>query len=82
MPLNVIDELLVAKFAQSFEINPVAKWLPLEVEKVRRIGLLPSMLVQISSSDILCCTIVADLGPRSLLSLIACSVSGRGVHFG
>jgi len=41
VPLDVVDELLVAKLAQSLEIDPIAERLPLEVEKVGRIRLLP-----------------------------------------
>ena len=43
--LDVIDELLVAKLAQTFKVDTVAKRFPLEVEQVRRICLLPRRVI-------------------------------------
>ena len=45
MSLDVIDELLVAELSKAFKVYSIGSWLPLEVEKVRSVCLLPSCKV-------------------------------------
>ena len=45
MSLDVIDELLEAELSKAFKVYSIGSWLPLEVEKVRSVCLLPSCKV-------------------------------------
>ena len=45
MSLDVVDQLLVAKLGQAFEVDSIGKGLPLEVEQVGRRRLFPGRVV-------------------------------------
>lgn len=76
MSLNVIHELLVAKFSESLKINSRAKGLPLEVEQVRRICLLPARIV----FGFVFRRIIRSYRASSLFSFITCGVCSGGIH--
>ena len=53
VPLDVIDELLVAELAQSLEVDAVAERFPLEVEQVWSVCLLPCREIALQKVDFL-----------------------------